>query len=111
MTNKTIGQPAAHTDGSFLISSGISVGSITSTKILDAEVIAEGQQPTRMLIAISVTSQDIFLKLQPAIIDDDKKGIIIPKGATATFEVENMYFGEMSAIAGVGTATVFVTVL
>lgn len=111
MTNKTIGQPAAHTDGAFLISAGISVGSVTSTKILDAEIIAEGQQPERMLVAVSVLGKDIFLKMQPAATDNDKKGVFIPQNSTAVFEVENMYFGEMSAIAIVSTATVYVTVL
>lgn len=109
--NKKIGQTTAHTDTAELISPGISVGNLISVKILDREIVAEGQNPTRMLIAINVQSKDTWIKFQPAAMDNDKKGILLQKGETLILEVENMYFGEISAIADLATSDVYVTAL
>lgn len=109
--NKTIGQPTAHTDFADLISPKIDVTSAASVVILAAEIVAEGQQSQRMLIAISVLKKDTWIKLQPAATDDDKKGIFIQKGQTFVLEASGMYFGEISAISDVGTAEIYVTVL
>ncbi len=109
--NKKIGQTTAHTDTAELITSAISVGNLVSVKILDKETVAEGQNPIRMLIAINVQNKDTWIKLQPAAMDNDKKGILLQRGETLILEVENMYFGEISAIADIATSDVYVTVL
>jgi len=111
MANKTIGQTTAHTDEAIQIGSGISVGSGTSVTILAAELVPEGKQPQRMLIVISVTDKEAWIKFQPASVDNDKKGIYIKKDQMLVLEASGMYFGEISAISKSSTATINVTVL
>jgi len=108
--NKTIGQSTSHTNTA-TISNMIPVGTGTSVKILDAEIVAEGQNPTRMGIIISAVKKDIFVKFQPASTDNDTKGIFIPKDSTLVINVSDMYFGEISAISASGNAEVYVTEL
>lgn len=111
MANKTIGQTTAHTDEAIQIGSGISVGSGTSVTILVGELVAEGKQPQRMLIAITSENKDVWIKFQKASVDNDKKGIFLEKEETLVLEASGMYFGEISAIADSSTATIYVTVL
>ena len=110
MTNKTIGQSTAHTN-SAIIYDAVSVGSLASVKILDPEIVSEGQNPQRMGIIVSTLGKAVFIKFQAAAVDNDKKGIYLGKEATIVLDVEDMYFGEVSAIAISGTAKVYVTEL
>lgn len=85
------------------LSSGIAV-STTS-------VIAKVANTDRRYLSISVTGNDVFIKLQAASVDDDEKGEMLPNGETWRMPVGAIYDGEVSAIKdGVGPdATIFVT--
>ncbi len=85
-----------------ILSNKISVGKATSTKLLDANV-------TRSYVAITVLKKDIWLKLQAAGVDDDKKGILIQAGQTYETSVDNIATCEISAIALSGIADVYTT--
>lgn len=94
-----------NTAASVTLFDAISVNSSTSTTILAAVV-----PPTiRMGVTITVEVQDVWIKEQAASIDDDKKGFRLLRGQTATLPGDNVYTGEISAIAVVGTATITVT--
>ena len=85
------------------LSSGITV-STTS-------VIAKTSNTDRRYLAISVTGNDVFVKLQAASVDDDSKGIMLANGLTWEMPTDAIYTGEVSCIKdGVGpAATIFVT--
>jgi len=55
------------------------------------------------------TNQGVWIKLQAASVDDDKKGIFIPKKSFWQMPVDNIYIGEISAVADNGTPDVFYT--
>jgi len=88
--------------GDASIPGAISVGDSTSTVLL-----AENKK--RISVTISVQDADIWVKEQAAIVDDDKKGLPVYNGETATDKTDNVYTGEISAIAEDGTAQVYVT--
>jgi len=111
MANKTQGQNTGHTDEAILISDGIAVTNMATVKILDKEVVSEGQQPQRLLIVITARGQDVFIKYQPADVDNDPKGIPILRNVPYEIRPDAMFFGEISAQAVMGNATVYVTVL
>ena len=85
------------------LSSGISV-STTS-------VVAKVANTDRRYLSISVTGNDVFVKLQAASIDDDSKGEMLPNGERWRMPTDAIYTGEVSCIKdGVGPdATIFVT--
>jgi len=109
--NKTIGQTTGHTDTAQLISDKIDCNDSTSTTVLAAEVVSEGQQPQRLRISIAVRAKNVWIKEQAASVDDDQKGIFVKKDQTVTWTADGMYFGEISAIGDNGTAELYVTVL
>ncbi len=80
----------------------IDVSSSTSTLLLAAN-------RGRIYIAISTQEQPIWLKLQAASVDNDKKGIFIPRNFTYELHPDVIYTGEVSAITDTGTAEVYVT--
>lgn len=84
------------------ISSAISVDSTTSTTLLSAN-------EDRVYIAISATDTNIWIKLQAASVDNDKKGIFIPKNFTYELFPKAIYTGEISAIGDTATAMVYTT--
>ncbi|MGR3219265.1 MAG: hypothetical protein ACUZ8H_05525 [Candidatus Anammoxibacter sp.] len=85
------------------LSGSITVG-ITS-------VVAKIANTDRRYLAISVTGNDVFVKLQAASVDDDSKGEMLANGDTWRMPVSAIYTGEVSCIKdGVGpNATIFVT--
>jgi len=90
------------TSSSATISSAISVDSVTSTTLLTAN-------EDRIYIAITAREACIWLKLQAASVDNDKKGILIPKNFTYEFPTGFFYTGEISGIADADTAMVYTT--
>lgn len=90
---------------------------ITDTAAVNAPVSVGGASSVtlatanndRIYIAISALTQNIFVKLQAASVDDVKKGIYIPRGFTYELPIDNVYIGEISAISTAGTAIVYVT--
>jgi len=84
------------------------IDAITTTTILAAN-------PKR--IAFYVTNNNatdpVWIKLQAASVDNDKKGIILGKKAEPPkhwdMPSDNIYTGEISAIADSGTPTIYVT--
>ena len=102
MTNK-LGRNINTNDAAVL--SSIALNDTTSTKIADAKI-----SPPRLVFTVTNNSvKDIWLKLQAAATDNDKKGIFMPKGSYWEMPTDNIYSGEISAIADSGTPTVHVT--
>lgn len=110
MVNKTVGQTTGHTDTA-LISDAIPIIKNVSTKIVDKEVVAEGSQSTRLEITIVIREKDCWIKLQAAAIDNDIKGIFMPRDTVMTIEANSMYFGEISAISEDDDGEAFITIL
>ena len=90
------------------ISTGIALSSSTTVKIADAN-----DKRTFFHVDNGGSTQGIFLKLQKAIEDDDKKGIFITgkSGNKPYWQMPpgDIYTGEISAIADTGTPNAFVT--
>lgn len=83
----------------------VALNSTTTVKISDAK-----EKDKMIFFAISNNStKDVWLKLQAAAVDDDKKGIFMPKGSYWEMPPDNVYIGEISAIADNGTPTIFIT--
>jgi hypothetical protein len=75
------------------LSGTITVSGVTSTTVQAVNV-------DRLVFAISnVGVQDMWLKLQAASVDNDKKGIMVPKGGYWEMPPDNIYTGEISAIS------------
>ena len=90
------------------IPSSITLNATTSTKIADAN--------TRRIffhVNNNTASDAIWIKLQAASVDNDKKGIYLQKkdlpDGRWQMPPDNIYTGEISAIADSGTPDVFVT--
>ncbi len=66
--------------------------------ILTTSVIAKVANTDRRYLAISVTVNDVFIKLQAASVDDDTKGETVPAGETWRMPTDAIYTGEVSAI-------------
>lgn len=89
------------------ISGSIALNSSTSVKVADVN-------PDRIMLTFSnPNNQSVWLKLQAASIDDDKKGILVCGNTVfkMPFNTDNTgtYIGEVSAIADSGTPGVYVT--
>ena len=91
------------------IPAGITLNATTSVKIADAN-------EDRMFFRVDNDSNmnDVWVKLQAASVDDDQKGIFLqdfPTGTVTAWEMppDNIYTGEISAIADSGNPEVFVT--
>jgi hypothetical protein len=103
---KTIGRNINFSDTATL-SSAIVLNATTSTKVADAVEL-----PNQLRINFTFTnnsSQDVWLKFQAASVDNDKKGILIFKRTVYEMPTDNVYHGEISAIADNGTPNVYVT--
>lgn len=90
------------------VNSGVTLNGTTSVKIADAN-------PTRIYFYVTNdgSSEEAWIKLQAASIDNGKKGIFLNKKAIYRNDwemaLDNVYTGEICAIAVAGTPTVFVT--
>jgi len=101
---KTIGRNTNVTDIATL-GSGVALNASTSTTVVAAN-------SGRINFTISNnSSKDIWLKFQAASVDNDKKGIFLFKRTIYEMPTDNVYTGEISAIADTGTPTVFTTEL
>jgi len=83
----------------------VALNSSTSTKILDSNL-------SRQTVNISnITNFGIWIKKQAASVDNDKKGIFLPKRASAVLYTtsEDKYYGELCAISASGTPTINIT--
>lgn len=99
---KTVGRNTNRNDTATL-SSAIALNASTSTTVSVAD-------DTRINFTISNnSSQDVWLKFQAASVDNDKKGIFLFKRTIYEMPTDNIYTGEISAIAENGTPNVFVT--
>lgn len=99
---KTIGRNTNIND-TVTLSSAIALNATTSTKI--ADVLED-----RINFTVSNnSSQDVWLKLQAASVDNDKKGIFLFKRTIYEMPADNIYVGEISAIAENGTPNVYVS--
>ena len=88
------------------IPDGITLNSSTPTTVAAKP---EKTDP-RIFFAISNTSDnDMWLLLRAASIGNDKKGIFVPRNSYWEMPVDNIYDGEISAIAVTGTPQVFIT--
>lgn len=85
-------------------SGAIATNITTSVKILDAN-------PLRIFFCVNNDNaqQGVWIKLQAAALDDDKKGIFLPAKSAWQMPSDNIYTGEICAIANVGTPDVYVT--
>ena len=90
------------------IGSAITITSGVSVKIADANL-------NRIAFSVHTDgdNQAVWIKLQPASIDNDKKGIWVEAKIGAlnfwTMPSDNIYTGEISAIANGGNVNVFTT--
>lgn len=97
-----------NTNGTATVNAGVALNATTSTTILAAN-------PNRIAIQINNNSstQAAWIKLQTAATDNVKKGIFLHKKGDPHGEwnmvPDNVYTGEISAIADSGTPTVYVT--
>jgi hypothetical protein len=93
---------SVNTNDTATLSDAISVDSLASTTLSSSNV-------DRIYVGITVRGKDVWLKLQSAATDDDAKGIYMPKDSFYELPADNMYIGEISAIASSGVASVYVT--
>jgi len=99
---KTIGRNTNTADVAAL-PNAIALNSATSVKIADAN-------SARINFTVSnPSSQDVWLKFQAAAIDNGKKGIFLFKRTIYEMPTDNIYTGEISAIAVSGGPVVSVT--
>lgn len=104
---KTIGRNQNRTDEA-LVLDAIPLNSTTTTTLLPAN---------NLRIAVHVnnnsSNRGVWIKLQAADVDDDKKGIWLPprRDGSSSWDMtpDNIYTGEISAIADVGTPDVYIT--
>jgi hypothetical protein len=83
----------------------VALNTTTSTKIVDA--CSNG---CKIFVAVSNNSEaNVWLKLQAASVDNDKKGIFLPSGCYWESVPDNIYVGEISAIADDVSGTINIT--
>lgn len=86
----------------------IGLNSATSTTILPPN-------PNRIAVSINNDSENngVWIKLEPASANNTKKGIWLPKRSEGPLQwnmlPDNVYTGEISAIAATGTPDVYIT--
>lgn len=94
--------------GTASVNTGVTLNSSTSVKIADAN-------PNRIYFYVTNdgSTEEAWIKLQAAGVDNDKKGIFLNKKAIYRNDwgmpVDNVYTGEICAIAEAGTPSVYVT--
>ena len=99
---KTIGRNT-NTNDTATISPAIGLNSTTSTKIADAN-------SDRIFLSVSNPgNQGVFVKLQAATVDNVAKGVYVAARSVWHMPADNIYTGEVSAIALVDEPDVFVT--
>jgi len=92
---------------SAIIGSGIILNATTTTKIAN-----NNPQRKFLLVSNSSNNRSCWIKLQAANIDNDHKGILlndVNRGKSTWSMSDNIYTGEVSAIADAGSPVVYVT--
>lgn len=86
----------------------VALNSSTSTKISDE---CPSATLCRVYFLVSNPSEeDVWIKFQAASVDNDKKGIFIGRRSTEIILLpDNIYIGEISAIAAEGNPTIYIT--
>lgn len=92
-----------NTNDTATLSSAISLNATTSTIVISANARRIG------LTISNESSKQIWLKFQTAATDDDKKGIVLFARSIYEMIPDNIYTGEISAIAESGTPEIFIT--
>ena len=86
-----------------VIGSAIALNASTSTTIITTNT------SRTYFIFNNPSNKDVWLKLQAASVDDDKKGIFIEKGGFWIMPCDTIYNGEISAIADIDAPNVYYT--
>ncbi len=90
------------------LSSAITLNSTTSVKISDSVDISIA--PARTVFTVSnPSSKQIWIKFEAASVDNDKKGIAVYPRTVYEMPIDDVYTGEISAIADSGTPDIYVT--
>lgn len=96
-------QRQINTNTTATISSAIALNNLTSVTVVNANT-------KRIFLFISnIGNKDVWIKLQAASVDDDKKGIFIHAHESWKMPSDNIYTGEVSGIADKGTPSIFIT--
>jgi len=98
----TIGRNT-NTNDTATLSSAVALNATTSTTVavsLSERIVFTFSNPG---------NKDVWLKLQAASVDNDMKGIFIPRNGYWEMPTDNIYTGEISAIAVSGTPSVHIT--
>ncbi len=107
MAKKNIGRSRNVSDTAKL-SPAIPLNSLTSTKIADAN-----EDRIFFQVENNFSEKQVWIKLQAASVDDEKKGIFLHKNVQGigSWEMtpDNFYTGEISAIAEDGNPLVYIT--
>lgn len=91
-----------------ILSSTIPLNTTTSSVLLIEQSV--GESPRIRVIVQNNGVTPMWVKLQPASVDNIMKGMKIPAGEFRTIiEAPNIYNGEISGIAEVGSPTAYVT--
>ena len=104
-----------NTNDEATLSDAITLNDATSVKIADAD---SRRIFFHICLEDGTTDKAVFIKLQAAIVDDDKKGICIIRRMSGndnllimdwTMPTDNIYTGEISAISVDGPINIYVT--
>lgn len=99
---------STNTNTAAILSDAIPLNGMTSTTILAAQ--APGDTPRIKVIIQNSGATGAWIKFQAASVDDDKKGVRIPRELFLTvLSGSDIYTGEISAIADAGNPSVYVT--
>lgn len=83
--------------------SNVTLNALTSTKISDVN-------NNRIAFEVSNdSSQDVWIKFEPAAANDLKEGILLFKRSNFEMPTDNIYTGEVSAIAEADGPTIHIT--
>lgn len=80
----------------------ITLNSSTSTTIKAADI----EDTFIIFKVINESNFDVYIKLQPASVDDLKEGEPLPRGSIWSMDKHDLYKGEVSAIARTGSPVV-----
>lgn len=104
---KRIGRNINHTDEAD-VKDEIEANATTSVKIADAN-----HERIFFHVNNNSSTKEVWIKLQPANLDDDKKGILLEKKQFPDGHWEmpsdNIYTGEICVISESGNAMIYVT--
>lgn len=89
------------------------ITSVTLNATTSTTILAANDKRIAFHVNNDDSSVTVWIKLQAASVDNDKKGIFLNKKALVNSQWEmtpdNIYVGEISAIADTGTPTVYIT--